>query len=574
MNRKRIAQSIKKILLIFVLLLCAVRCGQENAGADLVLTNAEVITMWDQIPSAEAVVISGDTIVFVGSNEDAMKYSVGTTKIIDLEKKTVIPGFIDSHAHFMGIGKSRMNLDLRDAKNWDEIISIVVKSSSEKKPGDWIIGRGWHQEKWASAPSPGVEGYPTHVVLSSAVPLNPVLLTHASGHAVFANALAMELAGVTDSTADPYGGRIVRDSAGAAIGVFEEDAEQLIAKVYDAYLKNKSAEELKEDNVKAASLASEECLSKGITTLHDAGVFFETIDLYKELFDLGNIRIRLNVMLGESNKNLKDKILNYRIEGYADNHLSVRSIKKYIDGALGSRGAWMLSSYDDLPGHSGINVTSLSELIETAEIAAANGFQLCTHAIGDRGVREILNIYEAAYVAAGKNMRWRVEHAQHVSDEDISRFAELGVIAAMQGIHCTSDAVFVEKRLGEKRARENSYSWRKLIDSGCIICNGTDAPVEDVDPLKSFYASVTRRLSDGSAFYPGQKMSRYEALKSYTANGAFASFDENIKGTLQPGKLADIAVLSQNILTVPDEELLNTNVLMTIVGGKILYEKK
>ena len=279
-------------------------------------------------------------------------------------------------------------------------------------------------------------------------------------------------------------------------------------------------------------------------------------------------------MIGEPNKNLKKKINDYKMVGYGNNFLTVRSIKKYIDGALGSRGAWMLEPYDDLPEHSGLNVTPINDIKETAKIAIENGFQLCTHAIGDKGNREALNIYENAFIKNSdkKDLRWRIEHAQHLSKNDIPRFAKLGVIAAMQAVHCTSDAVFVPKRIGDARAEEGAYVWRKLIDSGATICNGTDAPVEDVDPIPCFYAAVTRRLSDGSQFYPEQKMTRMEALKSYTINGAYAAFEENIKGSLRKGKLADITVLSNDLLTCSDEEILNTKVLYTIVGGKVKYQ--
>jgi len=558
------------LIIIFFLFACV---KKRQKYADLVLINGSIVTVDNENPSAEALAVKGDTLISIASNDEIEQFIGDETEVIDLKGKFVIPGFIESHAHFIAIGNSKMNLDLKEAENWDEIIALVAEAIDKATPGEWIVGRGWHQEKWDPVPFPNIEGYPFNDLLSSASPFNPVLLKHASGHAIFVNKKAMEIAGIDTSTTPPKGGRIVRDTLGNAIGVFEEEAEYLITKYYNQYLNKKSNEELIADKIKAIKLAEQECLSKGITTFHDAGVSFETVDLYKKQIDLNNIGLRLYVMLIENNKRLQEKISEYKLIGYENNHLTVRAIKRLIDGALGSRGAWMLEEYSDLPGHTGLNTTSLKSLRKTASIALENGFQMCTHAIGDRGNREILNIYESAFKnnSGSDDKRWRIEHAQHLSKKDIPRFKELGIIAAMQGIHCTSDAVFVLKRLGAERAETGAYVWRKLLESGAIICNGTDAPVENVDPIKNYYATVTRKLSDGTTFYPDQKLTRMEALQTYTINGAYAAFEENIKGSLKKGKLADITILSQDILTVPDEEILNTKVLMTIVGGKILY---
>ena len=558
------------LLIIFSFFGCA---EKEHDYAELVLINGSIVTVDNENPTAEALAVKNDTLMSIAGNDEIEQFIGDKTEVIDLKGKFVIPGFIESHAHFIGIGNSKMNLDLREAENWDEIIALVAEAVDKATPGEWIIGRGWHQEKWDPVPISNIEGYPLHYTLSSASPYNPVLLKHASGHAIFTNKKAMQIAGIDTSTTPPEGGRIVRDTLGNAIGVFEEEAEYLITKYYNQYLSKKSNEELIADKIKAIKLAEQECLSKGITTFHDAGVSFETIDLYKEQIDLNNIGLRLYVMLIENNKKLQEKISDYKLIGYGNNHLTVRAIKRLIDGALGSRGAWMLDEYSDLPEHTGLNTTSLTSLRKTASIALEHEFQLCTHAIGDRGNREILNIYKSAFKknSISDNNRWRIEHAQHLSQKDIPRFKELGIIAAMQGIHCTSDAVFVLKRLGAERAEAGAYVWRKLLNSGAIICNGTDAPVENVDPIKNYYATVTRRLTDGTTFYPDQKLTRMEALETYTINGAYAAFEENIKGSLKKGKLADITILSQDILTVPDEEILNTKVLMTIVGGKILY---
>ena len=572
-----------KVILSIFIAVALISCGEKKVGkhADLVLTNGIIATVDDSNPNAEAVAILGEKIIAVGSRGEIKQYIGDSTQVIDLNGKFVMPGFIESHAHFLGLGNSKQMLDLHTAKNWDEVIEMVARAADHSRYGDWIIGRGWHQEKFDPKPNPNVEGYPIHNELSKATPNNPVMLTHASGHAVFANAKAMQIAGVNRFTPDPEGGTIVRDSLGNPIGVFEENAEQLIRKYYEDYLAKRTPDEIRADYVRQMNLAANDCLKKGVTSFTDAGEPFEIIDIMKQLADSNKIPVRLYVMIGDSLDNMKKKLKDYYVIGYGDNHLTVRSIKQYIDGALGSRGAWMLEPYADMPASSGSNVTPLSTLREISELAIANGFQMCIHAIGDRGNREILNLYESVFnkhpdkwesIPSGKDLRWRIEHAQHLSPEDIPRFAKLGIIAAMQGIHCTSDATFVVERIGIKRAEEGAYVWKKLIDSGATVCNSTDAPVEDVDPIKCFYASVTRKLADGSTFFPKQKMSRMEALKSYTINGAYAAFEENIKGSIKVGKLADLVVLSNDLLTCPDDKISNTKVLNTIIGGKVLYK--
>jgi hypothetical protein len=567
-------QSVLLIISLSILIQC---CGgrEVKEAADLVLANAVVATMDDSNPSAEAIAIKDGKILFVGSNEDAELYIGDSTEVIDLEGKFIIPGFIESHAHFLGLGKSKQILDLREAKNWNEVIAMVAKACETARPGEWILGRGWHQEKFDPAPSPNVNGYPVHNELSKASKSNPVMLSHASGHAIFVNEFAMKLAGISKSTKDPDGGTIVRDSLGNPIGVFEENAENLVAKFYEEYFNNRKPEEIRNDYINQIKLASEECLKKGITSFHDAGETFELIDIIKQQADSNKLSIRLNVMIGDTYDKMKEKLNEYKLIGYANNFLTVRSIKQYIDGALGSRGAWMIEPYSDLQTHSGSNVTPIETLKKISELAIANGFQMRIHAIGDRGNREVLNIYEEVFKKNPdkKDLRWCIEHAQHISAQDIPRFAKLGVIAAMQSVHCTSDATFVPERIGDARAEEGAYVWKKLLNSGAIICNGTDAPVEDVGPIKCFYSAVTRKLSNGSTFYPEQKMTRAEALKSYTVNGAYISFEENLKGKLKTGMLADITVLSNNLLTCSDDEILNTKVLYTIVNGKIEFKQ-
>jgi len=547
----------------------------KKTPADLVLTNGKIMTVEETAPEVGALAVSGDRIVAVGTAKKIKRYIGSSTRVIDLKGRTAVPGFIDSHAHFTGVGEARMILDLTKARNWDEIVALVAAAAGRAKPGEWIRGRGWHQEKWDRRPEPNVDGLPFHDSLSRVTPDNPVLLEHASGHSCLANAKAMELGGVTRETADPAGGEIVRDAQGNPIGAFREVAQGLIGRpLYGSELKKTEAERAAQER-KAIELAAQECLSKGITSVHDAGASFGTIDLYRSLAEQGRLGVRIYAMIDEGNSGLKQRIAQYRIIGAGQNHLTVRAIKRLLDGALGAHGAWLLEPYADLPSSTGLSTTPIAELKETAQLAMENGFQLCTHAIGDRANREILDIYEQAFAAhpEKQDVRWRVEHAQHLSPSDIPRFGRLGVIAAMQGVHCTSDGPWVIAKLGEKRAREGAYVWRSIMDGGAVICNGTDSPVEDVDPIPSFYSTVTRMMKNGTAFFPEQRLTRKEALRTYTLHGAYAAFQEELLGSLKPGKLADITVLSKDIMTVPEQEIPTTAVLMTIVGGRVLYEK-
>jgi hypothetical protein len=544
--------------------------------ATLVLHNGKIVTVEAARPEAQALAARGDSIVAVGSEAEIKPYIGAATKVIDLKGALAVPGLIDSHGHFNGIGQAKLGLELMPTTSWDQIVSMVASAVKTAKPGEWIVGRGWHQEKWTSRPQPSVEGFPTHESLDNVSPDNPVILTHASGHATFANGKAMALAGITRDTSNPPGGEILKDAQGNPIGVFRETASGLVARAQRASRAKMTAEELEAEALRIIQLADQECLAKGITSFHTAGESFQMIDRFKRVIQKDQLGVRLYVMVGESNARLKEGLAKYRTIGFGNQHLTVRAIKAYMDGALGSRGAWLLEPYADLAGHTGLNTTPVAELRETAELAMANNYQLCIHAIGDRANREVLDIYEIAFKAHpdARDLRWRDEHTQHLNPADIARFGKLGVIAAMQGIHCTSDAPYVLARLGPKRAEEGAYVWQKLMKAGALVANGTDAPVEDVDPIPSYYATVTRRLKDGSVFYGDQKMTRLEGLKSYTINGAYAAFEENIKGSLKVGKLADVTVLSKDILTVPDDEIRSAKVLYTIVGGKVLYTGK
>ena len=527
-------------------------------------------------PVAEALAARGGKVVAVGSAVDIAKLIGPKTQVIDLKGQMAMPGFIESHGHFTGLGQSKMMLDLTTAKTWDDIIAQVEEAAKKTPEGEWIVGRGWHQDKWTKKPEPNVDGYPVHTKLSAMSPKHPVLLTHASGHATFANAEAMRLAEITGQTKNPSGGEIVKDAQGNPIGVFRENAAGLISRAHTRSESGRTAKQRQEDLHKAIALASDECLANGVTSFQDAGSSFDVIDTFKDLANLGKLKVRLWVMVRAGNAALEKLLPRYLIIGMGDWFLSVRAIKVILDGALGAHGAWLLEPYNDLPLSTGLNTVPVASLQKTAELAAKNNFQLCVHAIGDRANRETLNVFEEAFkkYPSPQSRRWRVEHAQHLHPDDIGRFAKLGVIASMQGIHCTSDAVYVVKRLGTRRAEEGAYVWQSLLKSGAIICNGTDVPVEAVSPIKCFYASVTRKLANGATFLPEQKMTREQALKSYTLHAAYAAFEEEIKGSLTPGKLADITVLSRDIMTVPDEQILGTEVIFTIVGGKVVYERK
>lgn len=573
MQSRHLVTTIAAALPLAILATGALVAESAPRAADLVLRNGIVVTLDSARARATALAARDGRIVAVGTDADVAPFVGPETHVIDLASRLAIPGFVDAHAHFVGIGEAAENLKLADCRSWNEVVARVAEAAARTPKGAWIVGRGWHQEKWNVAPAHAVEGFPVHATLSAATPDHPVLLSHASGHAVFVNARAMALAGIDGATPDPPGGEILHDPDGRPTGLLRENAEELAQVAFRKWRDARSPAERDAAFRHTVELADREVLAKGITTLHDAGETFATIDKIAALADAGAIGTRLYVMVGDTLERLRADLPRARRVGAASNKLTVRAIKAYMDGALGSRGAWLLAPYSDLPGSVGLGLTPLPELEEIARLALANGYQLATHAIGDRANRETLDLYARVLATApdGKLRRWRIEHAQHLDPADIPRFSALGVVAAMQGIHCTSDAPFVVARLGETRARAGAYAWRRLIDAGAIVANGTDAPVEDVDPIPSFYATVTRRLANGTRFFPEQALTREEALRTYTWNGAYAAFEENDKGSLEVGKLADVTVIDRDILTVPEEEILKTKVIYTIVGGKVLY---
>ena len=567
--------------LLFATVVIAVAFGARGAAraqqaptqpADLVITNGKVVTVEDGAPDAQAVAVTGSRIVAVGTNA-AMKAYIGPkTQVIDVKGQLVMPGFVEGHGHFTGIGNAELGLKLMSTTSWEQIVSMVAERAKTAKPGEWIYGRGWHQEKWTSKPKPDVEGFPVHDALSKVSPNNPVVLTHASGHATFVNAKAMELSGISSATKDPEGGDLIRDAKGNPTGLLRETASRLIRRGRGAPELSPAENEAREKKI--IELAAKEVLSKGVTSFQDAGSSFQDVDRFKAAADAGTLGVRLWVMIRQGNDALRANLAKYKMVGHADGMLTVRGIKHSIDGALGSRGAWLLEPYSDKPDDVGDNTTPVPTIKETAKLAIEHGYQLCVHAIGDRANRETLDIFEEAFKGRdGKELRWRVEHAQHLHPADIPRFGKLGIIASMQGIHCTSDAPYVPARLGNKRAEEGAYVWQKLMKSGALVTNGTDAPVEDVDPIASYYATVSRKVKDGTVFYPDQRMNRMEALRSYTINGARAAFEEETKGTLKAGKYADLVVLSKDILTVPEDQIPTAQVMYTIVGGKVRYKR-
>ena len=574
----RIRRSLLPLFAAGLALFLTIGCAPASdlPPADMVIHNGKVVTVDDNVPEAEGIVINGDRIELVGSNEEVEAYIGPDTEVIDLDGALAIPGLIEGHGHFMGIGSNVLNLDLLDATSWQGVADMVAAAVEEAEPGELIEGRGWHQERMTDLDeSNTVRGFPTHDAISAVSRENPVILRHASGHATFGNAYAMELAGVTGNTDQPQGGEIIMGPDGEPIGVFVERASSVLGRA-TANIENRMSDEDRAARTwREMELASQEVLRNGITSFQDAGSGWNTIEMFKRGVDEDALQVRLWVMARGGSLDAESLRANLLI-GYGNNMLTVRAIKMAIDGALGSRGAWLLEPYSDELTSSGHNTGDPAEIEAVANLAIENGYQMCVHAIGDRANREVLDIFErvlASHPEQAADARFRIEHSQHLHPDDVPRFGELGVIAAMQGVHCTSDAPWVVPRLGAERAEWGAYVWQDLMRSGAVVTNGTDAPVERVDPIASFYSTVTRKDASCEAFYPEQAMSREEALRSYTINNAFAAHEEDIKGSLTPGKLADITILDQDIMVVAEEQIKDTNVLYTIVGGRIVYRR-
>jgi predicted amidohydrolase YtcJ len=542
---------------------------QQKTEAEVMYVNGRIYTGLPSADTVEVVLTAGDTIIYAGSHLGAEPLLNEKTRIVDLAGAFMYPGFIEGHAHLMGIGYQQLSLNLAGANSYAEIVAMVADAVAKTPPGTWIRGRGWHQSKWQPQARPLVAGFPTHTQLSQISPEHPVFLTHASGHAILVNARAMAIAGISDETPDPEGGEIIRDRRGRATGVFNETAEELIRRHVPDY------SEAQQD--RALTNAIDHCLSHGLTAFHDAGAGRETIRRYRRFAAAGKLGLRLYVMLdGDSTQLVQEYFERGPLIDAHNGMLTVRSIKLYADGALGSRGAWLLAPYSDRPQSMGLAVTPMRQLRAIASSALPAGFQICTHAIGDRANREVLDLYGdiAAGMAMQQTPRWRIEHAQHLHPDDIHRFAELGVIAAMQSVHMASDMPWAIDRLGGGRIASGAYMWQSLKQAGAIIINGSDAPVEAVSPLVSFYAAVARKTLTGKSeawFHPEQALSRDQALATYTIEAAYAAFQEDRKGTIEAGKWADFTILDRDIMRCREAEILKTRVLATIVAGDEVY---
>ena len=558
-----------RLLSVIFLLLVAFSCAPEPK-TETIFFNGTILSIDDENSVYEAMMIRGDKIVALGSSENMLSNKTESTVVVDLDGKTIMPGIIEGHGHLIGMGELKMGLELQNSDTWEDIVSLVETAAKDAQPGEWIIGRGWHQEKWTEKPEELAEGYPLNSMLNRAAPNNPVLLTHVSGHADIVNDAALKAAGITENTPDPENGRIVRAKSGLPTGVFQGSARQPVFRAYGAWMQTLPESERREKAQKVVELAIEECLSYGITSFQDAGSSFSDIDLYKELIDEDRFDLRMYAMIRQPLDRLKKNLADYKTLGYKDNKLTVRAVKLSLDGALGARSAWMIRPYSDEPLISGINYFSIEMFEDVAREAHKHGYQMCTHAIGDRANRETLSMYERLFDEYGQSeeLRWRIEHAQHLHPTDIPRFGELGVIASIQAVHATSDGPWVPVRIGEERANEGAYRWRDFLDTNARIVNGTDAPVESVDPWANLKSTVTRKMNNGEYFTPSQALTPIEALRSVTIDAAYAAFEESIKGSLEPGKLADFIVIDRNPLEIEPHTMDEIVVNETWLGGE------
>jgi predicted amidohydrolase YtcJ len=558
--------------------------GEEPA--DLVLVHGRIVTVDADLPEAQALAARGDRIVAVGTDAEIEPLIGPDTEVIDLAGMLAIPGLIEGHGHYMSLGQELTQIDLRFASDWDEIVDMIAAAVIDTEPGVWVVGRGWHQDKWERPPSPSVEGLPLHHGLSEISPDNPVLLEHTSGHGIFVNALALELGGISRDTPDSEGGEIVRDARGEPIGMLRETASGPVEAAYSRSRAGRPPEVVDAERREWVRLAAENAIENGITSFQDMGSTFETLDLLIQMADEGNLPVRLYMSIQETAEELEGRLAEYRMVGRGNGYLTIRTIgEKVLDGALGVHGGWLLEPYSDLPRSVGFNVTPVPDIERSAELALEHDYQMAIQGIGDRAVRVLLDIFEASYEEAASqaeagvevprstDFRWRIEHAQVIHPDDLARFVESEIIPSVQGIFACSDGIWVEERLGPERTLERGYLYRTLYDMGALVLNGTDPPVELIDPIASFDCTVTRRLPDGSFFMPEQSLTREQALRSYTINNAYAAFEEDLKGTLTPGKYADITVLTKDILTIPDDELPSAEVAYTIIGGEVKYRR-
>jgi hypothetical protein len=548
-------------LALLLSVLCSAAAAAANTDADLIVHDARIYTVDASRPVVAALAIRGGRIVFAGSEREAMSLRGAKTKLLDLDGATVIPGMIDAHAHLLGLGLGLRRIELRGTTSYDEVIARVAARRDDVAKNEWLHGRGWDQNDWADT------RFPNHAALSAATPDHPVYLSRVDGHAALVNAAALKAANITKDTADPAGGRIERDAQGEPTGVLIDNAMDLVA----AVIPDPSAAELR-----AATEAGVHELNRwGLTGIHDAGVSRATIAVYEELARAGRFPLRNYVMVADSDAAIDWAIARGAQNALYDGRLWIRSIKLSADGALGSRGAWLLEPYTDAPNHSGLATLQPGHVRAVAEKALRAGFQVNTHAIGDRANRTVLDELAQAFAAVPRaDHRFRIEHAQILHPDDIGRFAALGVIPSMQASHQTSDMYWAGARIGPTREL-GAYAWRSLLDSGVIIPNGSDLPVELSNPLISFHAAISRQDANdwpAGGWHPEQRMTRDEALKSMTIWPAFAAFMEHEVGSLSVGKRADFVVLDQDLMRVAPEQVLRTRVRSTWLGGEPVYQ--
>lgn len=549
------------LFIVFV----AVGCSRTEP-AEVVIRNGTLYTGNDQQPQAEALAVNGGRIFFVGSNAEVNRFVGSATHVIDLQGNTAVPGFTDSHYHLSGVGNRETTLNLEGTTSLDDFLEKVAVAVAQKEPGEWVTGRGWIEAQW---PEPA---FPTRRDLDQVAPNNPVYLARADGHAGVANSQAIRIAGVDRNTPEPFGGEIMRDRGGESNGMFLDAAQDLIGR----HIPQPTEAEL----VRNLEVGMAKALEEGWTTVHVPGGSFAEIERIQKLYQNGNAKLRIYYAVrgpGEDARNLLDR---GPMIGLYENRFTVRTLKVTFDGALGSRGAWLLGPYADYDS-SGFPRHEPDEVYAWVEESLRQGIQVMIHAIGDRANREVINIYERALeaVPAGQRPvaepRFRIEHAQIFHPNDIPRLAQLQIIPSMQPSHAITDLHFAPSRLGMERLA-GAYAWRSFIDSGTIIAGGSDAPVERGDPRIEFYAAVARKDLkgfQGEGWHPEQRVSRKEALRMFTIWAAQAAFEEDIKGTLEKGKLADLTVFSKDIMTVPETEIMSAETVMTIVNGEVVYEK-
>lgn len=535
--------------------------------ADMIFLNGNIYTANEKQPRAEAIAVKGDRIVFVGSNADAQKFRAANTQLIDLHGKTVTPGFTDSHCHIFRIGERELNLNLEGTNTLPDFLTKVRERVRQSERNHWITGRGWIETFW----QPPL--FPTRGDLDGIAQQNPVFLVRADGHAAVANSAALKIAGITRDTPDPFGGEILKDkNSGEPTGLLLDNAMDLVSKNIPP------PTDTKREQVFLAGVERE--IKLGWCEIQNAGSELADEAVIKRVFDAGKVKLRLiNAAYGPGEaaaKLLQDGAI---VNAHA-HRFTQRTIKVMFDGALGSRGAALLAPYSDAPDTSGYLTQKESELVPMFEQALRNGIQVETHAIGDRANRKILDLYEHAFERVPveqrkiREPRWRVEHAQILSPQDLPRFAKLGVIASMQPSHAISDLFFAPARLGQERLA-GAYAWNSLLKTGALICGGSDAPVERGEPMIEFYAAVSRKSikgKSGQGWHPEQAVSREQALKMFTINAAYAAFEENDKGSIEPGKLADLSVFDKDIMKIPEPEILKTRCLMTVIGGAIVFQ--